>query len=154
VEESPLARQVADELKGHITASVNSIRDGKYQDAYKHLSQALSLTELLEYNAGSAMVLYNLANLHAISGEKVAALETATCALKKAQISHSDIPSHQKLVQQLLLEVQKDGADCVKNKDYRGALSCFEVALTYAPEEKKALLERQIVLLRRVLNGR
>jgi len=154
MEGNPLAKQVADELKGLITASVNSVKNGEYQDAHRYLSHALSLTELLEYNAGSAMVLYNLANLHVICGEKLAALEAAACALEKAQLSGSDIPSHQKLVQQLLVEVQKDGADCVKKKDYRGALSCFEAALAYAPEEKKAILTRQIVLLRRVLDGR
>ena len=154
MEESPLAKQVADELKGLITASVNSIRDGKYQDAHQYLSHALSLTEMIEYHAGTAMVLYNFANLQAISGEKPAALETAALALEKAQLFRSDIPSCQKLVRQLFLEVQKNGADCIRNKDYRGALSCFETALKHAPEEKRALLERQITLLRGVLDGR
>ena len=149
-----LARQVADELKRLIGASVNSIREGKHQDAFDHLNQALSITELIEYHAGSAMALYNLANLYVVTGENISALETAAIALEKAKISLQDVQSYQKLLLTLLLAVQKDGASCAKNRDYSRALACFEAALPHVAEEKKASLERQITLLRRVLNER
>jgi len=154
MEENTLARQVADELKGFITASVNSIKESDFQSAEAYLNQALSISELVEYHAGSAMVLYNLANLYAIKGESIAALEAAALALEKMQLSRGDVSAYQKLVRSLLLLVQKEGIDCVKNKDYSRALSCFEAGLPHVPEEKRDSAEQQIALLRRILNER
>jgi len=150
MEEGSLAKQVADELKGLITASVNSIRDGNFQHAYDYLNHALSMTELIEYHAGSAMTLYNLANLHAITGDNITALQTASLALEKARLGQAEDTSYQKLARTLFLALQKEGVDHVKNKDYAQALNCFETCLPYAPEEKKASLEKQIALLRRI----
>jgi hypothetical protein len=154
LEEASLAKQVADEIKGLITASVNSIRDQNYQNAHHYLNQALYLTELIEYHAGTTMVLYNLANLHAVTGDNINALQTAALALEKARISHVDEADCQKLVRTLFLTVQKEGVDFVKNKDYPRALSCFEAGLPYAQEEKKASLEKQIALIRRIIDER
>jgi tetratricopeptide (TPR) repeat protein len=154
MEENPLAKQVAEELKGLITASVKSIRDGEYQHAGEYLRQALSVTELIGYHAGSAMVYYNLANLYAVQGENMDALRAAALAHERAQASHIDESAYQKLVQTFFLAVQKEGVDCIKGKDHIRALSCFETALPHAPEGRKPLLEQQIVLLRRVLDER
>ena len=154
MEDVPLAKQVADELKGCITASVTCVQEGDYQSAHIYLNQALSVCELLEYNAGSAIALHNLANLYAITGESVAALETAALALEKAQLSQVDVLAYQTLVHKLFLVVQKEGIDCVKNKEYARALACFEVGMPHMPKESKALAERQINLLRGLLNDR
>ena len=154
MEHNPLAKQVADDLKGLITASVKSIKDNDYQSAQAYLNQALSISELVGYHAGSAMALHNLANLYAISGENIAALEAAALALEKARLSGGDVPAYQKLVKKLLLMVQKEGVDCVKNKDYARALSCFEASLPHVAEDKKSPVEQQIVILKRLLNDR
>ena|GEM_PF-2851777 len=150
MEESALAKQVADDLKGIITASVNCIREGNYLTAHEYLNQALSLTELIDYHVGSAMVLHNLANLYALTGDSIEALKTAALALEKAQISSAEVQPYQKLVRFFYLTVQKEGVDYVKSKDYPQALNSFEASLPYAPQEKKTWLEKQIALLRRM----
>ena len=150
----PLAKQVADELKAYITASVNCVKESDYQSAQIYLNQALSISELLEYHAGAAVALHNLANLYAVTGKSVAALETATLALEKAQLSQGDVSAYQTLVHKLFLLVQKEGIDCVKNKEYSQALVCFEAGRPHMPEEKKQSAERQIALLKGLLNDR
>ena len=150
MEENALAKQVADDLKGIIAASVNCIREGNFLTAHEYLNQALSLTELIEYHAGSAMVLHNLANLYAIKGDNIEALKTAALALEKAQISPLDEPPYQKLMHSLYLIVQKEGVDHIKNKNYPQALHSFEASLPYAPQEKRTWLEKQIAILRRM----
>ena len=147
MEENILAQQVANDLKGIITASVNCIQEGNYLSAHEYLNQALSLTELIEYHAGSAMVLYNLANLYALKGDNIEALKTAALALEKAQISPLEEPPYHKLMHTLYLTVQKEGVGYVKSKNYPQALNFFEASLPYAPQEKKDWLKEQIALL-------
>ena len=156
---NPLADQVADALKGLINASVNSIKEGNLANARAFLDQALSITEMMGYHAGTAMVLHNYANLHIVAGDKAAAMEAASLALEKARLTDgqstaADIAPYEKLAQNISLTLQLDGAACVKNRDYRGALACFEAALPHAAAERKDMLVRQISLIKKVLDGR
>ncbi|MCL1816572.1 MAG: hypothetical protein FWG43_03095, partial [Clostridiales bacterium] len=108
---------------------------------------ALSLTELIEYHGGAAMVLHNMANLYALQGENIAALQSAAFALEKAQISSTDEASYQKLVYGLFLTVQQEGVGYIRSKNYPQALCCLKASLPYAPQEKRAGLEKQISML-------
>ncbi|MCL1976170.1 MAG: hypothetical protein FWG61_08430 [Firmicutes bacterium] len=150
MEESALAKQVADDLKNIIAASINCIREGNYQLSHEYLNQALSLTELIDYHAGSAMVLHNLANLYTLKGDNIEAMKTAALALKKAQAASIAVLPYQQLLHSLYLAVQKEGVEYVKSKNYVQALNSFEQSLPYAPQEKRTWLEKQITLLRRV----
>lgn len=154
MEENPLARQVADELKMLITASVESIKEENYGEARVYLDQAFALTELLEYHDGSVMVLHNLANLHALTGDNIAALSTAAIAIEKAKLTGGDCADCERLLRGLFIAVQREGVGHVRDREYARALACFEAAFPFAPEDGKNALERQIALLRRAADGR
>jgi len=154
MEENPLAKQVADELKGLLTASVKCIKDGDHQTAFNYLNQALSVTELIEYHDGSAMILHNLANLYAAVGDNIEALKTAALADEKARTADPNNLEYKKLIHNLFLIVQKEGLQFVKDREHEKALLCFETALPFAPESKKDALHKQIGLLRRIIDER
>jgi len=154
MEENTLARQVAEDLKRFLTASALSVREGNFDAAREYINQALLVSELIEYHAGSAMALYNLANLQIAAGDIIAALETASRALVKARQADVDVPGYEKLVHAIFLAAQKEGVKFARNKNYKQALVCFEAAAVCAPEDKKTSLEQRIILLKKVLDER
>jgi tetratricopeptide (TPR) repeat protein len=147
VEAPTLAKQISDEIKAFMNLGLKHTQGGRYREAEKCFRQALAIVDLIEFQEGRAMVLYNWSNMYYVAGQYTDALQTVSEALQAASKAGMDETAYRRMIHVVSLMVQKEALICLKEKRTFEALARYEVCVACGPEEKRDEMRRQMALI-------
>jgi len=143
-------KEIANELKGLNTQTVNLISQGKLSEAEDICLRALKMTASLSFYEGMAMFFYNLANIETLKNDLLQAITFGALCKEMHEKAQTDAEYCDKLLLKLAKAAMKKGIEHEKNGQLDEALEYYYASVHYVEEKYRQAMLKEIELIERL----
>jgi len=143
-------REIADEIKGLSNQAARQIGQGRYDEAEAFYQRALQITNNISYYGGTAMILFNLANLETLRGDLLKAMTYAVLGKDMGEKAQTDTASCDELLERLAKSAMKKGMEHENNGELKEALEYYYASVPFINEKYRQAMQKEIEIIERL----